>query len=146
MAKREDRATTIVMTTEKAAEVFAGKPLRVTLGDLDRRRGEDAARGPAGTPAATALATLECSAPAIPQGPCPVCPRLAVEFEPWRAAAYWKSMHERAKEREHLLQQEKQQLEARVRYLEQQLYGRKSESARSKDSRAAAAAPTTRIP
>jgi transposase len=55
-------------------------------------------------------------------------------------------MHERAKEREHLLWQEKQQLEARVRYLEQQLYGKKSESAKSKDSLAAAAAQTPRTP
>ena len=48
-------------------------------------------------------------------------------------------MHERAKEREHLLQQENQQFEARIRYLEQQLYGKKNESAKSKDSLAAAA-------
>src|SRR5436309_15737402 len=105
MANREDRATTVVMTTAKAAQVFVGKPLRVTLTELDRCRAEDAARGPAATPAATAFSTLECAAPAIPQGPCPVCPRLAAELEPWRAAAYWKSVHDRAKAREHLLQQ-----------------------------------------
>src|SRR6516162_5442647 len=143
MANRQDRATTVVMTTEKVAEVFVGKPQRVSLAELDRRRDEEAAGGPAATPAATALPTLACSAPAMPQGPCPVCPRLAVEFEPWRAAAYWKSMHERAKEREHLLQQQNQQLEARIRYLEQQLYGKKSESAKSNDSLATAQAAKT---
>ena len=29
-----------------------------------------------------------CSAPSLPDGPCPVCPRLAQEFEPWRQAGY----------------------------------------------------------
>jgi transposase len=141
------------MTTEKAAEVFVGKPLRLTLAELDRCRAEDAARRsaagptqPPATPAATALPTLECSAPAIPQGPCPVCPRLAAEFEPWRAAAYWKGMHERGKERERLLQEETQQLQARIRYLEQQLYGKRSESAKSKDSLTADTTPTVKTP
>ena len=40
---------------------------------------------------------------------------------------YYKSLHERAKAREELLKQEIQQLNARIRYLEQKLYGRKSE-------------------
>lgn len=40
---------------------------------------------------------------------------------------YYKSLHERAKAREELLKQEIQQLNARIRYLEQALYGRKSE-------------------
>jgi transposase len=70
-----------------------------------------------------------CSAPAIPQGPCPVCPRLAAEFEPWRQAAYWKAMHQKAVGREDLLKQQNQELQARIRYLEQQLFGKKSESA-----------------
>jgi transposase len=40
---------------------------------------------------------------------------------------YYKSLHESAKAREELLKQEVQQLKARIRYLEQKLYGRKSE-------------------
>jgi transposase len=40
---------------------------------------------------------------------------------------YYKNLHERARDREELLKQEVQQLNARVRYLEQKLYGRKSE-------------------
>ena len=40
---------------------------------------------------------------------------------------FYKSMHERARAREELLKQEVQQLKARIRYLEQKLYGRKSE-------------------
>ena len=43
-------------------------------------------------------------------------------------------MHQKALERERLLKEEKQQLQARIRYLEQQLYGKKSESAKPKDS------------
>ena len=44
----------------------------------------------------TAPPHAPCSAPPLPAGPCPVCPRLAQEFEPWRQASYWKAMHERA--------------------------------------------------
>jgi transposase len=40
---------------------------------------------------------------------------------------YYKSLHEKARAREELLKQEVQQLKARIRYLEQKLYGRKSE-------------------
>jgi transposase len=61
-------------------------------------------------------------------GPCPVCPRLDQEFEPWRQAAYWQAMHQRAVQREQLLQEENQQLHARIRFLEQQLFGRKTDS------------------
>jgi transposase len=53
-------------------------------------------------------------------------------------------MHERAKERERILQQEKQELQARVRYLEQQLYGKKSESAKASDTAQASAEQTAK--
>jgi transposase len=76
----------------------------------------------------TALPIPVCSAPPIPDGPCPVCPRLAVEFEPWRQAGYWKAMHDRALQREALLQQEIEQLRAQLRLREQQLFGRKTEA------------------
>src|SRR5213082_1550660 len=72
--------------------------------------------------------TPTCSAPLIPHGPCPVCPRLAQEFEPWRQAAYWQAMHQRAVQREKLLHDENEQLHARIRFLEQQLFGRKADS------------------
>jgi transposase len=101
---------------------------------------------PAGLPVPempTAVApSEECSAPALPLGPCPVCPRLAAQFEPYRQAAYWKSMHEKAKDRERLLQQENQQLHARVRYLQQQLFGRKSDSPSASTSTGADASQT----
>jgi transposase len=40
-------------------------------------------------------------------------------------------MHKKAKQREQDLKEENQQLQARIRYLEQQLYGKKSESAKA---------------
>lgn len=46
---------------------------------------------------------------------------------------YYKSLHERAKAREELLKQEVRQLKARIRYLEQKLYGRKSEKNNSSE-------------
>jgi transposase len=72
-----------------------------------------------------------CSAPLIPQGPCPVCPRLAQEFEPWRQAAYYKAMLDRAVAREALLKEEVASLQARLRLREQQLFGRKAGSTTS---------------
>jgi transposase len=78
-----------------------------------------------------------CSAPLIPDGPCPVCPRLAQEFEPWRQASYWKALHQRACQREELLKRRVAELEAQLRLREQQLFGRKTET------RAATAQATT---
>src|SRR5438270_9453326 len=69
-----------------------------------------------------------CSAPPIPDGPCPVCPRLAQEFEPWRQAAYSKAMLDRAVARETQLKQEVATLQAQLRLREQQLFGRKTET------------------
>lgn len=43
---------------------------------------------------------------------------------------YWKKQHERAIEREEALKQEVQQLKARIKYLEHQLYGKKSEKSK----------------
>jgi transposase len=67
---------------------------------------------------------------------------LAQEFEPWRQAAYWQAMHQRAVEREKALQQEHEQLQARIRFLEQQLFGRKADSPASADG----PAPPSRSP
>ncbi len=46
---------------------------------------------------------------------------------------YYKTLHEKAKAREDLLKQENQQLNARIRYLEQKLYGRNSEKKTSSE-------------
>src|SRR3954469_11559191 len=84
-------------------------------------------------PDAVTASMPTCSAPPIPLGPCPVCPRLAQEFEPWRQAAYWQAMHQRAVQREQLLHQQNEQLQARIRFLEQQLFGRKADAPASAD-------------
>jgi transposase len=82
-----------------------------------------------------------CAAPPIPDGPCPVCPRLAQEFEPWRQAAYWKAMHDRGLQREAGLKQRIAELEALVRLREQQLFGRKTETSAATTN----ATPTNRV-
>jgi transposase len=69
-----------------------------------------------------------CTAPALPEGPCPVCPRLAEQFEPYRQAACWKRMHELALLREAELRAELDSLRAQLRLREQQLFGAKTES------------------
>jgi transposase len=114
-----------------SASVFCFTPLRVPVSELDR---------PVACPPASAspLAPV-CSAPPLPEGPCPVCPRLEQEFEPWRQAAYWKAMHRRALEREAQLRAEVDRLQALLRLREQQLFGRKTETT-------AATAPTASNP
>lgn len=81
-----------------------------------------------GQPARPDGTSSTCSAPPLPTGPCPVCPRLAQEFEPFRQAAYWQAMHQRACQRERLLQQRIDELEAKLRLREQQLFGTKTEA------------------
>jgi transposase len=85
-------------------------------------------------------AASACSAPPLPEGPCPVCPRLAAEFAPYRLAAYWRSMHERARAREDDLKAEVEALRALLLLREQQLFGKKSEAS-SGPSEASAPAP-----
>ena len=96
-------------------------PLRVTVSELNRLGAAPSRSESSSGPV--------CSAPSIPQGPCPVCPRLEQEFEPWRQAAYWQAMHRRALDREAQLQAEVERLHALLRLREQQLFGRKTETA-----------------
>jgi transposase len=102
------------------ASVFCFTPLRVPVSELGRRA--------AGPPAQLSSTTPVCSAPPLPKGPCPVCPRLEQEFEPWRQAAYWRAMHRRALDREARLRAEIDRLQAQLRLREQQLFGRKTET------------------
>src|SRR5689334_8164347 len=104
---------------DDSASVFCFTPLRVTVSELDRLR---AASPPESSPSPA------CSAPPLPQGPCPVCPRLEQEFEPWRQAASWKAMHRRALERQAQLQAEVDRLQALLRLREQPLFGRETET------------------
>jgi transposase len=69
----------------------------------------------------------------LPTEPCPVCPRLQANFDAYRELGYYRDAFHRAqaraKAREQDLQQQNAQLQARVRHLEQQLFGRKTETA-----------------
>jgi transposase len=120
-----------------SASVFCCTPLRVTVSELDRLRA---------VPSPESLPGPLCSAPALPQGPCPVCPRLEQEFEPWRQAAYWRAMHRRALQREAQLQAEVDRLQALLRLREQQLFGRKTEAAAATEPTAPSATPTASLP
>ncbi len=64
-------------------------------------------------------------------GPCPVCPLLEEKLKATREAAYWRVMHHRATEREAKLKLRIAELEAKLRLREQQLFGRKTETAPS---------------
>src|SRR3954465_1447990 len=110
------------MSNDGSASVFCFTPLRLPVNQLER------VADPTPMPALDRTPAHDCSAPAIPTGPCPVCPRLAQEFEPWRQASYWKAMHDRARRRAALLQADNEQLRAQVRLREQQLFGRKTET------------------
>ena len=118
----------------KAATVFVGLPVRVPVNELDAYR----AAHPAGQPSPRSvlpLPVLECSATSPADGPCPVCPHLAERFEPFRRAAYWQTMHAKAKGRIAELEQHNAELEAKLRLREQQLFGKKSEAGDRKSTR-----------
>lgn len=117
-----------------SASIFCFTPLRVTASELDQLRA-------APSPAESSSGPV-CSALPIPQGPCPVCPRLEQEFEPWRQAAYWKAQHRRVLAREAQLKTEVQRLHALLRLREQQLFGRKTETAAATQPAVPLATPT----
>ena len=98
-----------------SASVFCFTPLRVPVSEL----APVAACPPSHSPSSESV----CSAPPLPLGPCPVCPRLEQEFEAFRQAAYWKAMHGRALQREAQLKVENERLQALLRLREQQLFG-----------------------
>ena len=74
------------------------------------------------------------TAAASPAEPCPVCPRIATEFEAWRQAAYWKAMHARATQREGRLHDRVRELEAQIRLLQQTIFGKSSEATTGPDA------------
>jgi transposase len=59
--------------------------------------------------------------------PCAACPFRAEIFEARTQAGYWKDCHQRARKREDELQEKVEQLEAKIKELERQLFGRRSE-------------------
>ena len=116
-----------------SATGFCFTPSRVMASELDQLR--------AGASSLESSPDPGCSAPPIPHGPCPVCPRLEREFEPWRQAAYWMAQHRRALGRENKLKAEVERLQALLRLREQQLFGRKTETTAATDLAAPLATP-----
>ena len=129
-----------------SASIFCFTPLRVTVSELDRLR--------AAPPSPESSLGPACSAPAIPQGPCPVGPsdsstalmarvedlcrqvsqlhakveRLERDnLELRQQAGYWKSRHRDALDRVSALEQKVEQLEGEKRQLQADLFGRRSE-------------------
>jgi transposase len=58
---------------------------------------------------------------------CEICPLKKDNLILHTEKGYWQKQHERTKEREEKLKKENEQLKARIRYLENQLYGKKTE-------------------
>jgi transposase len=135
-----------------SASIFCFTPLRVTVSEWDRLRA-------ASPPPESSLGPV-CSAPAIPQGPSPVCPDASLSeplaliedlrrgFDELRArvhrlerenlelrqqAGYWKSRHRDALDRVAALEQTVQQLEGEKRQLQADLFGRRSEARSGND-------------
>jgi transposase len=111
------------MARDGSASVFCCTPRRVPVDVLLREK--DAVRSPADSAVP--------ADPALPPatGPCPVCPLLEEQLRATREAAYWRAMHRRAVERETQLKQRLAEVEAKLRLREQQLFGRKTETASS---------------
>src|SRR5512147_1284305 len=123
-----------------SASIFCFTPLRVTVSELDRLR--------AAAPSPESSLGPVCSAPALPQGPCPVCPSasptepialveaLRRELDELRArvhclerenlelrqqVGYWKDRHRDALDRVAALEQKVEQLEGEKRQLQADL-------------------------
>src|SRR3954471_4253966 len=130
-----------------SASIFCFTPLRVTISEWDRLR--------AAPPPPESSVGPVCSAPAIPQGPCPVGPsdsssdlialvqdvrrevgelRARVHclgrenLELRQQVGYWKSRHRDALDRVAALEQKVEQLEGEKRQLQADLFGRRSEA------------------
>src|SRR3954449_3466742 len=129
-----------------SASIFCFTPLRVTVFELDRLR--------AASPPPESSLGPACSAPAMPQGPCPVGPSdsptalmalvedLGRQFSQLHAkvdrlerenlelrqqAGYWKSRHRDALDRVSALERKVEPLEGEKRQLQADLFGRRSE-------------------
>ena len=67
------------------------------------------------------------------QNDCTGCLLLKQNYQLKNEAGYWKNLHQRATERVEKLEEEQKESNARIRYLSQQLYGRKTEKNKSSE-------------
>src|ERR1700694_5639427 len=128
------------MNDDLGATVFFCTPERVTVAELERRQRADAEQrqradaerdcaarvGPTQPPFPSAPAPPPaCAAAPLPDCPHPHCPCRKELLELRQQAGYWKTMHQRACRREKALRAQIEQLQAKLRQREQQLFGRK---------------------
>jgi len=78
-------------------------------------------------PPSSQLCSLDTVAPRRGSRPCAVCPFRVEIFEARAQAAYWRDAHKRARQREEELRVKVEHLEAKIKELERQLFGRRSE-------------------
>jgi transposase len=122
------------MLEDMVASVFCFTPQRVPVNQLSGKVplpvcAPSADEPPPGEPPPCPLKTPSSSAAPLPSEPCPVCPRLLANYDAYRDLGYYRNAFERAKAREQELARENAQLQARIRQLEQRIFGRKTESA-----------------
>ena len=80
-----------------------------------------------GAPPPSQLRSLDTVAQRSGSRPCVACPLRAEIFEARTQAGYWKELHQRARKREEELRDQVEQHQAKIKELERQLFGRRSE-------------------
>jgi transposase len=121
------------MSENLSASVFCFTPQRVPInqssGKIPLPVCDPSAAEPLPGEPPSCLLKVPSTSVLLPSEPCPVCPRLLANYDAYRDLGYYRSAFERAKAREQDLQLENAQLQARIRQLEQRLFGRTTESA-----------------
>jgi transposase len=121
------------MSGDSAASVFCFTSQRVPVNLLSDHApfpasDSSADEPPPGAPPCPLKAPVSAIGP-LPTEPCPVCPRLQANYDAYRELGYYRNAWQRACVREEDLQAQNALLQARVRQLEQRLFGRKTETA-----------------
>jgi len=129
------------MSGDSSAAVFCFTPQRVPVNLLSDNTALSVCAASAADPPPAEPPPCPLKSPASvtgppPTEPCPVCPRLQANYDAYRDLGYYRNAFHRAQAREQELKAQNALLQARVRQLEQRLFGRKTET-----TSAAAAAP-----
>ena len=121
------------MLGDPSASVFCFTPQRVPINLLSDDAplpacDSSAEEPPPGAPPCPLKSPSSATGP-LPSEPCPVCPRLQANYDAYRELGYYRNAFQRARAREEDLKVQNALLQARVRQLEQRLFGRKTETA-----------------
>lgn len=119
------------MSGNSSASVFSFTPERVPVPFLSDNAPLPACDSSADEPPAPPcpLKSPPSATGPQPTEPCPVCPRLQANYDAYRDLGYYRNAWQRACAREQDLKAQNALLQARVRQLEQRLFGRKTETA-----------------